>query len=178
MKQICRHCGQDTYSVDIEYLVGHDHLSCALEAETKSQKMEIVGWKKLDTEKIIILGAQFYISDCIENIKEYSATLYNAVTFEKVFNITLRKSIKEFELRITVSDLSMSGIQRMVKKNELKSLNVFLSLVCSEITGNKIFNSYTKLVGDLQDEQRKKTKLKTTTGNINFNMPVSQSIQW
>ena len=33
--QQCQYCGHDTYNVDIEYLVGVDHLSCALEAEQK-----------------------------------------------------------------------------------------------------------------------------------------------
>jgi hypothetical protein len=33
--QQCQYCGKDTYDVDIDYLVGVDHLSCALEAEKK-----------------------------------------------------------------------------------------------------------------------------------------------
>jgi hypothetical protein len=31
--QQCQYCGKDTYDVDIDYLVGTDHLSCALEQE-------------------------------------------------------------------------------------------------------------------------------------------------
>ena len=33
--QQCQYCGKDTYDVDIDYLYGFDHLSCALEAEQK-----------------------------------------------------------------------------------------------------------------------------------------------
>ena len=29
----CRHCGKDTYDVDIDYLFGYDHIECALNAE-------------------------------------------------------------------------------------------------------------------------------------------------
>jgi len=36
--QQCQYCGQDTYNVDIDYLVGVDHLSCALEAELKTKE--------------------------------------------------------------------------------------------------------------------------------------------
>lgn len=38
---ICQYCGQDTSEVDIDYLAGYDHLSCALDAEMKSQADEI-----------------------------------------------------------------------------------------------------------------------------------------
>lgn len=37
--QQCQYCGHDTYNVDIEYLVGVDHLSCALEAEQKAEPL-------------------------------------------------------------------------------------------------------------------------------------------
>ena len=33
---ICKYCGKDTSEVDYDYLHGHDHLSCALEAENKA----------------------------------------------------------------------------------------------------------------------------------------------
>jgi hypothetical protein len=32
----CQYCGKDTFTVDIDYLHGNDHLSCALEAEEKA----------------------------------------------------------------------------------------------------------------------------------------------
>jgi len=35
--QQCQYCGEDTYDVDIDYLAGTDHLSCALEAEMREK---------------------------------------------------------------------------------------------------------------------------------------------
>ena len=35
--QQCQYCGKDTYDVDIDYLSGIDHLSCALEAEMREK---------------------------------------------------------------------------------------------------------------------------------------------
>ena len=35
--QQCQYCGKDTYDVDIDYLSGTDHLSCALEAEMREK---------------------------------------------------------------------------------------------------------------------------------------------
>ena len=34
----CQYCGKDTFTVDIDYLHGNDHLSCALEYEKSLMK--------------------------------------------------------------------------------------------------------------------------------------------
>jgi hypothetical protein len=36
--QQCQYCGNDTYDVDVDYLVGTDHLSCMIEQETQVQE--------------------------------------------------------------------------------------------------------------------------------------------
>ena len=36
----CQFCGKDTSNVEYDYLNGHDHLSCALEAENKNRANE------------------------------------------------------------------------------------------------------------------------------------------
>jgi hypothetical protein len=40
--QQCQYCGKDTYDVDIDYLVGTDHLSCMIEQETQVQEPSTV----------------------------------------------------------------------------------------------------------------------------------------
>ncbi len=35
---ICSYCGENTYDVDFEYLVGVDHLSCLLKNDTEKEK--------------------------------------------------------------------------------------------------------------------------------------------
>lgn len=47
---ICKYCGKDTKCVDMDYLVGVDHLSCILKAidDVKKPKvMKIKGWEKI-----------------------------------------------------------------------------------------------------------------------------------
>jgi hypothetical protein len=34
----CQYCGKDTSNIDLDYLNGYDHLSCALEAEQALMK--------------------------------------------------------------------------------------------------------------------------------------------
>ena len=40
IKWICDYCGEETTRVDIDYLVGTDHLSCALKAEANKKQDE------------------------------------------------------------------------------------------------------------------------------------------
>ena len=47
---ICKYCGKDTKCVDMDYLVGVDHLSCILTAIDEAKKpkvMKIKGWEKI-----------------------------------------------------------------------------------------------------------------------------------
>ena len=37
---ICQYCGKDTSNIEYDYLHGYNHLSCALEAEMKSDKFD------------------------------------------------------------------------------------------------------------------------------------------
>jgi len=50
MSWICKYCGKDTKWIDMDYLVGTDHLQCVLEAidEVKQSKvMKIKNWDKI-----------------------------------------------------------------------------------------------------------------------------------
>ena len=40
IKWICDYCGEETTRVDIDYLVGTDHLSCALKAEQAAKQQD------------------------------------------------------------------------------------------------------------------------------------------
>jgi hypothetical protein len=47
---ICKYCGKDTKWIDMDYLVGTEHLQCVLEAINKSKKskgMTIKNWDKI-----------------------------------------------------------------------------------------------------------------------------------
>jgi hypothetical protein len=49
-KHYCRYCGNDSTYVDIDYLIGNDHLQCVLQAMDDNKKpkvMKIKGWEKI-----------------------------------------------------------------------------------------------------------------------------------
>ena len=179
MKQICAYCGQDTYHVDWDYLVGHNHLSCILAAEQTAEKMQIINWKKISGEKLTVSGAEMYFTNCEENIKEYKCEIHISLNKHPVFFLTLKKMPGMFDLEIEHSQMQTgTKVKRLIRVNDIKSIQTFIVAVENEISKNNIFKSMCNLIYELQLEAKKKTKLKPVSGNINFNMPVSQSIQW
>jgi len=179
MKQICSYCGLDTNSVDWDYLVGHNHLSCVLAAEQTAEKMQIINWKKLKGEKLSVCGADFYFTNCEENIKEYKCEICTFLNKHPVFFLKLKKMPGMFDLEIEHSQIQTgTKVKRLMRTNDIKSIQTFIVSIQNEISKNNVFKSMCSLIYELQLESKKKTKLKPVSGNINFNMPVSQSIKW
>ena len=84
-----------------------------------------------------------------------------------------------FDLEIEHTQMQTgTKVKRLMRTNDMKSLKTFILAVENEISKNTIFKSMCNLIYELQLEAKKKTKLKPVSGNVNFNMPVSQSIQW
>lgn len=61
--QQCQYCGKDTYDVDIDYLTGTDHISCALDAALDE---EMKGENPID--KCILCGEDtpYHFNDHID----------------------------------------------------------------------------------------------------------------
>jgi hypothetical protein len=179
MKKICAYCGQDTYHVDIEYLVGYNHLSCALAAEQKAEQMQIINWKKIQGERFELMGASFCFGRVYENSQAYFTEIIETADNDIVFRVKLTKMVGEFNLEIEdTKNILSSKIRRIIRPNEIKSLQNFIHIACDSINKNQVIKTYCSLLGMMQDEIRSKRKAKTISGNTNFNMPVSQSIKW
>ena len=73
---ICSICGQSTYSVDLDYLIGVDHLACHLSKSLKMNKIVIENWKKLNGQTFHTLGCELVINDCDIKEKCYEAWIY------------------------------------------------------------------------------------------------------
>jgi hypothetical protein len=61
---ICSICGKETFDVDMDYLIGTDHLACHLFKQTNNTKLEIENWKKIEGQKFHTLGCELVITDC------------------------------------------------------------------------------------------------------------------
>jgi hypothetical protein len=179
MKQMCSYCGQDTYNVDIEYLVGINHLSCMLSAEQKAEGMQIVNWKKLNSERISICGADMYFTNFSENAKEYKCELHDAILMKLVFWVKLKKMPNGFDLEIEYAETQTgSKVKRVVRTNEIKTPTMFMSVIHNAVKGHSVYEALCRLLGEIQNDKYRKTKLQPVSGITNFNMPVSNSIKW
>ena len=45
---ICKYCDKDTKYIDVDYLVGYDHLQCILEAIEEAKKPKVMTIKNWD----------------------------------------------------------------------------------------------------------------------------------
>ena len=84
-----------------------------------------------------------------------------------------------FDLEIEHSQMQTgSKVKRLIKVNDIKSIQTFILSVENEISKNNVFISMCSLIYEIQLESKKKTRLKPVSGNVNFNMPVSSSVKW
>jgi hypothetical protein len=179
MKQICAYCGQDTYDVDIEYLVGANHLSCALSAEQKAEQMQIINWKKIQGERFDVAGASFCFGRVHENNQAYFTEIIETVDNDVVFRVKLSKMPGQFDLKIEdTKGILSTSIRRVVRPNQIKSLQNFIYLISESINKNQVIKTYCSMLGLIQTDSSSKKKAKTVSGNTNFNMPNSHSIKF
>jgi len=54
MNWTCQYCGKDTKCVDMDYLVGTDHLSCILENVKMKTKLKITNPEKINSKNICL----------------------------------------------------------------------------------------------------------------------------
>ena len=54
MSWTCRYCGKDTKWIDVDYLVGTDHLQCVLENSKMKTKLKITNPEKINSKNICL----------------------------------------------------------------------------------------------------------------------------
>ena len=112
MKEIlCAYCGKNTYDVDIEYLIGGNHLSCvlmdqlsdALDKEknmNKKKPVEISNWNKLSDSKFDVMGASFFISDTSHASNLYTAWIHPWNDTEALVRVTLFTNDMHLQIKV------------------------------------------------------------------------------
>jgi hypothetical protein len=54
MSWTCQYCGKDTKWIDVDYLVGTDHLQCVLENSKMKTKLKITNPEKINSKNICL----------------------------------------------------------------------------------------------------------------------------
>jgi hypothetical protein len=173
MKEIlCAYCGKNTYDVDIEYLIGSNHLSCvlmdelseALEKEKKMNKkkpIEISNWNKLSGNKFDVMGASFFISDTSHASNLYTAWIHPWNDTEALVRVTLFTNDMHLQIKVLPPadyDSSMLPIEltTTMTKVHLSNPSIFVQTIAEGLLDDPSVRDIIQFVGRKQDENRRK----------------------
>ena len=172
MKEIlCAYCGKNTYDVDIEYLIGGNHLSCvlmdelsdAIDKEEKAKKkkpMEIKNWTKLNGQKFDVMGASFVIMDTvIPDLGDgtvYSAWVHAINDNEPFLRVTLFTIDMHLQIKVIPPlDYNGSGIPieltTTITKTHLSNPSIFIQTIAEGLTDDPTVRDIIQFVGRKQD---------------------------
>lgn len=105
MEWTCQYCGKDTSNIDYDYLVGNDHLECALKNNKVKTKLKIENPHHINCKNYLLDGSFVEISfmGLEERINASDKIPYTIYKFEGVRNNTFSKILK-FELHTDIND--------------------------------------------------------------------------
>ena len=192
MKEIiCAYCGKNTYDVDIEYLIGGNHLSCvlmdqlsdALDKEknmNKKKQLEISNWNKLSDSKFDVMGASFFISDTSHAINVYTAWVHPLDSSEAFARVSLFSNDMHLQIKVLPPadyDSSMTPIEltTTIDKLHLSNPSIFIQTIAEGLTDDPTVRDIIQFVGRKQDNTtrfkgRGYTQLTGTNGSSGNNL--------
>jgi hypothetical protein len=170
MKEIlCAYCGKNTYDVDIEYLIGSNHLSCVLmdqlaetlEKEKKMNKkkpIEISNWNKLSGNKFDVMGASFFISDTSHASNLYTAWIHPWNDSEALVRVTLFSNDMHLQIKVLPPadyDSSMTPIEltTTMTKVHLSNPSIFIQTIAEGLLDDPSVRDIIQFVGRKQDDR-------------------------
>ena len=173
MKEIlCAYCGKNTYDVDIEYLIGGNHLSCVLMdqlAETldkekkmnKKKPLEISNWAKLSGNKFDVMGASFFISDTSHAINVYTAWVHPLDSSEAFARVSLFSNNMDMQVKVLPpakydSNMTPYELTSTITKNHISNPSIFIQTIAEALLSDTITRDVLSYVGREQDFLRRK----------------------
>jgi len=173
MKEIlCAYCGKNTYDVDIEYLIGGNHLSCVLMdqlAETldkekkmnKKKQLEISNWNKLTSNKFDVMGASFFISDTSHASNLYTAWVHPLDSSEAFARVSLFSNNMDMQVKVLPpakydSNMTPYELTSTITKNHISNPSIFIQTIAEALLSDPITRDVLSYVGREQDFLRRK----------------------
>jgi len=170
MKEIlCAYCGKNTYDVDIEYLIGGNHLSCVLMDElsdaldkekkmNKKKQLEISNWNKLSDSKFDVMGASFFISDTSHASNLYTAWIHPWNDSEALVRVTLFSNDMHLQIKVLPPadyDSSMTPIEltTTMTKVHLSNPSIFIQTIAEGLLDDPSVRDIIQFVGRKQDDR-------------------------
>jgi hypothetical protein len=190
---LCAYCGKNTYDVDIEYLIGGNHLSCvlmdelsdALDKEKKMNKkkpMEIKNWTKLNSQKFDVMGASFVIMDTrIDNNDTgniYSAWVYPYNDSEAFLRVTLFSNDMQLQIKVLPPGQFTTppmDLTTTITKVHLSNPSIFIQTIAEGLLDDPTVRNIIEFIGRKQDI-RPRVKPANPAGTYGF--PTSSTNLW
>ena len=171
IEEICAYCGKNTYDVDIEYLIGGNHLSCvlmdqlaeSLEKEKKMNKkkpIEISNWNKLSGNKFDVMGASFFISDTSNASNLYTAWIHPLDSSEAFVRVTLFTNDMHLQIKVLPPldyDSNMIPIEltTTMTKTHLSNPSIFVQTIAEGLLDDPSVRDIISFVGRKQDDVKR-----------------------
>lgn len=194
MKEIlCAYCGKNTYDVDVEYLIGGNHLSCVLMDQlsdaidkeknmNKKKPMEIKNWTKLNSQKFDVMGASFVIMDTrIDNNDTgniYSAWVYPYNDSEAFLRVTLFSNDMQLQIKVLPPGQFTTppmDLTTTITKVHLSNPSIFIQTIAEGLLDDPTVRNMIEFIGRKQDI-RPKVKPANPAGTYGF--PTSSTNLW
>lgn len=171
MKEIiCAYCGKNTYDVDIEYLIGGNHLSCvlmdqlsdALDKEknmNKKKQLEISNWNKLSDSKFDVMGASFFISDTSHASNLYTAWVHPLDSSEAFARVTLFSDSMDMQVKVLppvkYDSMAPYELTSTITKNHISNPSIFIQTIADALLSDPITRDVLSYVSREQDNVRR-----------------------
>jgi hypothetical protein len=164
----CKYCGKDTYDVDIEYLIGHNHLSCVLsdvlEKEKKMNKkkpVEISNWDKLVGNKFDVMGASFIIMDAEDTGSIYTAWVHPNNDTQPFVRVTLFSEMMDMQVKILPpmeynGSMTPYDLTSTITKHHVSNPSIFIQTICEALLSDPTTRDILSYVSRKQDDTRRK----------------------
>jgi hypothetical protein len=167
---ICAYCGKNTYDVDIEYLIGGNHLSCVLMDElsdaidkekkmNKKKQLEISNWNKLTGNKFDVMGASFFISDTSHASNLYTAWVLPLDSSEAFARVTLFSDSMDMQVKVLppvkYDSMIPYELTSTITKNHISNPSIFIQTIAEALLSDPITRDVLSYVGREQDDVRR-----------------------
>jgi hypothetical protein len=166
---ICEFCGKDTSDVDYDYLIGWNHLACALsdvitvesKVNKKKKPMEIKNWTKLNGQKFDVMGVSFVIHDTSYVSNVYTTWVYPYNDNEALVRVLLFTDDMHLQIKVlppTDYDSTMIPIEltTTMTKVHLSNPSIFVQTIAEGLTDDPTVRDIIQFVGRKQDLNRRK----------------------
>ena len=157
---ICQYCGKSTYDVDIDYLVGYDHLSCDLERHNKAfpnkkKQLEISNWNKLTGNEFDVMGASFFIPDTSHAINLYTAWVHPLDSSEAFARVTLFSDSMDMQVKVLppvkYDSMTPYELTSTITKNHISNPSIFIQTIAEALLSDTITRDILSYVSREQD---------------------------